>query len=60
VPGDGVIPLASVLSAVLAAGYRGPVELEMLGPRIESEGYGPAIRRAVSALDAILAEVAPA
>ncbi|MCU1484894.1 MAG: Xylose isomerase domain protein barrel [Actinomycetia bacterium] len=60
VPGDGVIPLADVLALVLGAGYAGPVELEMLGPRIEAEGYGPALRRAVAALDAILAEVAPA
>jgi sugar phosphate isomerase/epimerase len=59
VPGDGVIPLADVLTWAIGAGYGGPVELEMLGPRIEAEGYGPALRRAVAALDDILGQVAP-
>jgi sugar phosphate isomerase/epimerase len=54
VPGDGVIPLPALVRLVLAAGYTGPFELEMLGPRIEEEGYGPACRRGVSALSEIL------
>jgi sugar phosphate isomerase/epimerase len=60
VPGDGVIPLADLIGAVIGAGYPGAIELEQLGPRIEAEGYEPALRRAVAALDAILTEVAPA
>jgi sugar phosphate isomerase/epimerase len=60
VPGDGVIPLTDVLAMVVGAGYRGPVELEVLGPRIEAEGYEPAIRRAVAVVDDILHVVAPA
>ena len=54
VPGDGVIPLPALVRLVLAAGYTGPFELEMLGPRIEEEGYGPACRRGVDALSEIL------
>ncbi len=39
VPGDGDIPLGRILGAVLASGYPGAFELEMVGPRIEAEGY---------------------
>jgi sugar phosphate isomerase/epimerase len=60
VPGDGIIPLADLIGTAVANGYAGPIELEMLGPRVEAEGYEPAIRRAVAALDDLLAEVAPA
>lgn len=54
VPGDGVIPLAAVVRLVTDAGYTGPFELEMLGPRIEAEGYASACRRGVAALSEIL------
>lgn len=57
VPGDGDVPLGRVLGAVLAAGYAGAFEVEMVGPRIESEGYEPAIRRAVAHLDGLLASL---
>jgi sugar phosphate isomerase/epimerase len=57
VPGDGDIPLGSIIGVVLASGYRGAFELEMVGPRIEDEGYEMAIRRGVAYLDALLAEV---
>lgn len=56
VPGDGDIPLGSILGAVLATGYRGAFELEMVGPRIEDEGYASAIQRAVAYLDQLLDE----
>ena len=46
VPGDGDIPLCRILAGVLASGYQGAFELEMVGPRIEAEGYEGAIRRA--------------
>jgi hypothetical protein len=49
-----------VLGIVLAAGYAGPIELEMLGPRIEAEGYEPALRRAVANLDELLHQLEPA
>lgn len=55
VPGDGDIPLRHLLEAIDTAGYDGYVELEMLGPRIEEEGYATAIRRGVAALEPMLA-----
>lgn len=58
VPGDGDIPLGRILEGLDAAGYRGAYELEMVGPRIEEEGYASAITRGVAALDRIL-EVLP-
>ena len=54
VPGDGDMPLRALLTAIADAGYEGYVELEMLGPRIEAEGYGPAIERAIRALEPML------
>ena len=48
------MPLAALLSAITDAGYHGYVELEMLGPRIEAEGYGPAIARAIQVLEPML------
>jgi sugar phosphate isomerase/epimerase len=47
VPGDGDIPLLRLLSTLLDAGYEGPFDLEVLGPRVEEEGYGSVIRRSV-------------
>ncbi len=60
VPGDGDIPLGRILAAVLAAGYQGAFELEMVGPRIEAEGYDGAIRRGAAHLDQLLDDLAPA
>ena len=57
VPGDGDIDLERTVGAVLAAGYAGAFELELVGPRIEAEGYGPAIRRAIAHLDAVFADL---
>jgi sugar phosphate isomerase/epimerase len=57
VPGDGDIPIARILASVLAAGYGGAFELELIGPRIEGEGYSTSVPRAVAALDALLRKV---
>lgn len=54
VPGDGDIPLERILGELLAAGYQGAFDLEMIGPRIEQEGYPSAILRAAGALGATL------
>lgn len=54
VPGDGMIPLGRVLGEVLAAGYDGAFDLEMIGPRIEAEGYERAVPRAANALRILL------
>ena len=57
VPGDGDIPFRRILRQVLDAGYEGTFDLELIGPRIEEEGYTSAIPRAVDALDALLEEL---
>lgn len=54
VPGDGDIPLARIVDDVLAAGYPGCFDLELIGPRIAEEGYEPATLRAITALAALL------
>jgi len=59
VPGDGDIPLASIFGATLEAGYSGAFELEMVGPRIEDEGYASAIARGVAYLDDLLNQSSP-
>ena len=48
VPGDGDIPLERRVAALLASGYSGAFEVEMVGPRIEEEGYESAIKRVVA------------
>ena len=54
VPGDGHVPLERILGQVVRAGYGGVFDLEMLGPRIEEEGYEAAIPRALAALEALV------
>ena len=57
VPGDGDIPLARILGGLLSAGYAGDFDLELIGPRIEAEGYAKAVPRAVAALGTLLADL---
>jgi sugar phosphate isomerase/epimerase len=54
VPGDGDIPLARIIGQVLDAGYAGVFDLELIGPKIDAEGYESAIPRAVATLGAML------
>ncbi len=54
VPGDGVIPLEALLRDVLAAGYQGVFDLELVGPRIVAEGARAASLRAGERLSEIL------
>lgn len=54
VPGDGDIPLLPILEWIVVCGYSGAFELEMVGPRIEEEGYASAIARGVSYLSDLL------
>ncbi|MDQ1448915.1 MAG: hypothetical protein QOC79_1886 [Actinomycetota bacterium] len=58
VPGDGDIPLGRRLRALLVAGYAGAFEIEMVGPRIEEEGYEPAIRRAIARTEELVERAA--
>jgi sugar phosphate isomerase/epimerase len=57
VPGDGDIPLRRILGDVLAAGYAGSFDLEVIGPEIDAEGYDVAVPRAVLALDDLLSDL---
>lgn len=57
VPGDGVIPLERLLGDVLAAGYQGLFDLELVGPRIVAEGARAASVRAGERLSDILVKL---
>jgi sugar phosphate isomerase/epimerase len=57
VPGDGDIPLRRILGQLVAAGYRRFFELEIVGPRIEAEGYASAVRRSLVYLTTLLGEL---
>ena len=57
VVGDGDLPVGGFLRAALDAGYGGAFELEHVGPLIEAEGYGPALKRGVERASALLDEV---
>jgi sugar phosphate isomerase/epimerase len=59
VPGDGDVPLARIMGAAIDAGYERAFEIEMVGPRIEDEGYDGAIRRSVAHLGDLLDRLAP-
>lgn len=52
--GDGDIPIDRLFAMVLDAGYEGPFDLEILGPRIEEEGYREPIVRSVQRATEIL------
>ena len=54
VPGDGDIPLQRIIGQLLDAGYEGLFDLELVGPRIEEEGYASAIGRSVVRLSEML------
>jgi sugar phosphate isomerase/epimerase len=58
VPGDGDIPLGRIIGQLLAAGYSGVFDLELIGPRIEIEGYPSAIQRSVAWLSSLLDQFA--
>jgi len=57
VPGDGDIPLEYLVEMVLEAGFEGMFDLELMGPRIEDEGYASVIRRAVDRSSELLERV---
>lgn len=54
VPGDGAIPLAAMLRSISDAGYAGPFDLELLGPRIVAEGAEAAYARAGAHVTALI------
>ncbi len=54
VPGDGDIPIERIVHELIDAGYTGVFDLELIGPRIDEEGYESAVPRAIAALTALL------
>ena len=56
-PGDGELPIHRFIESALDAGWKGPFELEVVGPALEAEGYEPALRRGVGQTRSILEEV---
>jgi sugar phosphate isomerase/epimerase len=54
VPGDGAIPIESLVARALAGGYAHGFDLELIGPRIEAEGRLAAARRACDVVGAML------
>jgi sugar phosphate isomerase/epimerase len=55
--GDGDIPVERLLRILLDAGYDGVFELEILGPRIEAEGYRAPIVRSLERASDMLARL---
>jgi sugar phosphate isomerase/epimerase len=54
VPGDGTMPLDHLIGLILATGYRGSFDLEIIGPRLAAEGCEAGLRRAISNLQRII------
>jgi sugar phosphate isomerase/epimerase len=56
--GDGDVPVERLFAMVLDAGYEGPFDLEILGPKIEEDGYRESILRSVARATEILERLA--
>jgi sugar phosphate isomerase/epimerase len=54
VPGDGAVPFKRIFEWLLSAGYTGPFDFELIGPRIDKEGHLNAARRAAQYTGEIL------
>ena len=54
VPGDGAIPLDRLLPAIVSAGYTGTFDLEIIGPRLQTEGIEIGLKRAAETIGALL------
>jgi len=54
VPGDGVIPLDRLLPAIVSAGFTGMFDLEIIGPRLQTEGVEIGLKRAAVTIGALL------
>lgn len=50
VPGDGALPIDRLVRLILATGFRGPFDLEIIGPRLVAEGRDVGLRRAIAHL----------
>ncbi len=54
VPGDGTIPIESLVAQALRGGYSHGFDLELIGPRIEKEGRLESARRACDVVGTML------
>jgi sugar phosphate isomerase/epimerase len=57
VPGDGAIPLERLIGDILAAGYAGLFDIELVGPRIVAEGPRNACKRAGDYMSELLVKL---
>lgn len=51
VPGDGAIPFEALVPAIVATGFTGFFDLEIMGPRLKAEGEEAGLRRAAALID---------
>jgi sugar phosphate isomerase/epimerase len=56
-PGDGDVPLRTIVGWLLEAGYQGVFDLELSGPSIDQLGHDEAASRSARWLDALLTEL---
>ena len=54
VPGDGAIPFERLVPAIAATGFTGYFDLEIIGPRLQSEGQEQGLRRAAEHIGKLL------
>lgn len=54
VPGDGDIPLGRIVGQLLDAGYDGVFDIEIVGPKIDDEGYESAITRSIERVQLLI------
>jgi len=54
VPGDGAVPWDRLLPVLVAAGFGGWYDLEIIGPRLQAEGHEAGLRRAARFIGALL------
>jgi sugar phosphate isomerase/epimerase len=54
VPGDGAIPLGHLLPAIVKTGFTGIFDLEIIGPRLQTEGIEIGLKRAADIIGGFL------
>jgi sugar phosphate isomerase/epimerase len=57
VPGDGAIPLERLIGDLLDLGYQGLFDIELVGPRIDTEGGAAATARAAEYVSSLLVKL---
>lgn len=55
IPGDGVVPIEQIVGAIMATGYRGPFDIEVIGPRLFTVDRHAALLRGVTRLNSAIA-----